>query len=201
MLLTIVWAGLARGHSITDTTEEGMVEEHWRDSQLGRIKIGKDVSLQHCTGREPAQGLALVLVQTISGHATLCYVLDGEVELGVETELDTDVGLSGQALLCKLNQLGISVPNMTASKIMISPTTADDIALLDAAILCSLPQDVARISPPTTIPITATAIPNAVRTPIILVRPPLITLTTGSLHKALGSPTVAETFRRRGIHS
>src|SRR5207248_1009794 len=43
MLLAVVWAGLARCHSITDTTEEGMVEEHWRNPQLGGIEIGKDI--------------------------------------------------------------------------------------------------------------------------------------------------------------
>src|SRR5882762_3422390 len=42
MLLTIVRACLAGCHGITDTTEEGMVEEHGCNPQLGGIKIGKD---------------------------------------------------------------------------------------------------------------------------------------------------------------
>src|SRR5690348_18283466 len=69
----------------------------------------------------------------------------------------------GRVHLPAPNQPGIAFPNDTPSKTITNPITAQVMALLDIAILCSLPQAVARINPPTTIPITAIATPRPIR--------------------------------------
>src|SRR5579875_3243120 len=43
MLVAVMWTGLGRGHTVTGAAEEGVVEEHGRDAQFGRVKVGEDV--------------------------------------------------------------------------------------------------------------------------------------------------------------
>ncbi len=65
------------------------------------------------------------------------FVPAGDGPDGVDGADETDGadGVSEQVLFCKPNQVGTAFPKATASKTMISPTMADVIALLEAAIL------------------------------------------------------------------
>jgi hypothetical protein len=58
------------------------------------------------------------------------------------------------------------------------------ISLLDSEILRSFPKDHIRINPAVTTPCTATAIPNALRTPIMAIKPFRARVTKGSSHRA-----------------